>query len=342
MSSSEHPPAAPTALLTTPFGATSTAAEVVEGLDLRGRTALVTGAASGIGVEIARALAATGMAVTLAVRDTAAGQRVAADITATTGNTRVDVVALDLADVASVDALTAAWRGPLHVLVNNAGVMMTPQARTAQGWELQLATNHLGHLALATGLHSALTAAGDARIVSVSSSGHGSSDVVLDDLMFERRPYDPGLAYGQSKTANVLLAVEATRRWAVDGITANALMPGGIFTNLQRHWDPAVLARTKGRSRHGRQNRRAGRRHLGPARHLARARRCRRTLLRGLPAGRGRAGDRRRSARRPQLRPRPGLRRAALGNLRNATRRGTLVLTTKMLATAGDVELLQG
>lgn len=245
MSSSKHPPAAPTALLTTPFGATSTAAEVVEGLDLRGRTALVTGAASGIGVEIARALAATGMAVTLAVRDTAAGQRVAADITATTGNTRVDVVALDLADVASVDALTAAWRGPLHVLVNNAGVMMTPQARTAQGWELQLATNHLGHLALATGLHSALTAAGDARIVSVSSSGHGSSDVVLDDLMFERRPYDPGLAYGQSKTANVLLAVEATRRWAADGITANALMPGGIFTNLQRHWDPAVLARTK-------------------------------------------------------------------------------------------------
>lgn len=131
------------------------------------------------------------------------------------------------------------------MLVNNAGVMMTPEDYTAPGWELQFATNHMGHFALALGLHRALADDGSARIVSVSSSGHGNSPVVFDDLFFDRRPYDPGQAYGQSKTANVLFAVEATRRWAADGITANALMPGGIWTNLQRHWDPAVLAATK-------------------------------------------------------------------------------------------------
>jgi NAD(P)-dependent dehydrogenase (short-subunit alcohol dehydrogenase family) len=119
-------------------------------------------------------------------------------------------------------------------------VMASPLRRTAEGWELQLATNHLGHFALATGLYDALAAAGDARIVSVSSSGHLGSPVVFDDLMFERRPYDPWAAYGQSKTANVLFAVEATRRWAGDGIVANALMPGGIMTNLQRYVPQAV------------------------------------------------------------------------------------------------------
>lgn len=151
----------------------------------------------------------------------------------------------NLTDVASVTAFTATWDGPLHVLVLNAGVMDTPEARTEQGWELQFATNHLGHVALTLGLHGALAAAEDARVVVVSSSGHAASPVVFDDLFFARRPYDPGLAYGQSKTANVLFAVELTRRWAGDGITANALMPGGIWTSLQRHWDPQVLERMK-------------------------------------------------------------------------------------------------
>ncbi len=218
------------------FTSRSTALEVVEGVDLTGRRAVVTGASSGIGVETARALAAAGARVTLAVRDTGAGRRVAADIAGTAGRPEPDVVRLDLADLASVDAVTAAWEGPLHVLVCNAGVMDTPSGRTAQGWETQLGTNHLGHFALATGLHGALAAAGDARVVVVSSSGHAASPVVFDDLFFERRPYEPGLAYGQSKTANVLFAVEATRRWAGEGITANALMPGGIWTPLQRHW----------------------------------------------------------------------------------------------------------
>jgi len=222
------------------YGVKTTAAEVVRGVDLTGKAVVVTGAASGIGVETARALASTGATVTMAVRDVAAGQGVAAQLD---GAVRVEE--LDLADLTSVDAFVARWRGPLHVLVNNAGVMNTPQGRTAQGFELQFGTNHLGHFALALGLHDALVADGAARIVSVSSSGHGSSHVVFDDLFFQRRPYDPGAAYGQSKTANVLFAVEATRRWAADGITANALMPGGIFTGLQRHWDPDVLAAAK-------------------------------------------------------------------------------------------------
>ncbi|WP_336921282.1 SDR family NAD(P)-dependent oxidoreductase [Aquipuribacter sp. SD81] len=225
--------------ITSRFDATSTAAEVAAGTDLSGTTAVVTGGSSGIGVETARALAGAGAAVTLAVRDTAAGDRTAEDIAATTG-AAVRVAALDLADPASVEAFVAAWEGPLHLLVANAGVMTPPLTRTADGWELQLAVNHLGHFALATGLHGALAADGAARVVVVSSSGHASSPVLFDDPSFERRPYDPGVAYGQSKTANVLFAVEATRRWVGDGITANAVMPGGIFTNLQRHWDPQV------------------------------------------------------------------------------------------------------
>ncbi len=107
---------------------------------------------------------------------------------------------------------------------------------------MQFATNHLGHFALALGLHDALAADGSARVVSLSSSGHNRSPVVFDDLFFQRRPYDPKMAYGQSKTANVLFAVEASRRWAVDGITSNAVMPGGIWTGLQRHWDDDTLA----------------------------------------------------------------------------------------------------
>ena len=241
--------------ITNHFDDTTTALEVVEGIDLTGRRAIVTGAASGIGVETARALAHAGAQVTLAVRDLAAGERTAADIAATSGRSDISVERLDLADLASVDAFVAAWEGRLHILVNNAGVMDTPFGHTAQGWELQFGTNHLGHFALATGLHAALVSADDARIVSVSSSGHAASPIVFDDLFFERRAYEPGLAYGQSKTANSLFAVEASRRWKDDGITANALMPGGIWTPLQRHWsDEQRAAATRQASeaqRHG-------------------------------------------------------------------------------------------
>ena len=237
--------------LTSPFGSTSTALEVVDGVDLTGRRAVVTGASSGIGVETARALVHAGAEVTLAVRDVAAGERTAADLRRTSGRdaAAVRVAPLDLADLTSVDAFVAAWEGPLHVLVANAGVMDTPEGTTAQGWETQLGTNHLGHFALATGLHDALAAAGDARVVVVSSSGHAASPVRFDDLFFARDGYDPGLAYGQSKTANVLFAVEATRRWADDGITADALMPGGIWTPLQRHWSAEQRAAAERQSR---------------------------------------------------------------------------------------------
>jgi len=232
------------------FDSTTTALRVVDGLDLSGRRAVVTGAASGIGVETARALAHAGMQVTLAVRDTNAGARVASDIGRSSGRDDLAVEHLDLADLRTVDAFAASWRGPLHVLVNNAGVMDTPHGKTAQGWETQFGVNHLGHFALTTGLHEPLAAGGgDARVVSVSSSGHAASPVVFEDLFFERRPYDPGLAYGQSKTANVLFAVELTRRWGPDGVTANALMPGGIWTPLQRHWSPEQRAAAERQAR---------------------------------------------------------------------------------------------
>jgi NAD(P)-dependent dehydrogenase (short-subunit alcohol dehydrogenase family) len=238
-----------TQLITTPFGFESTAAEVADGVDLSGTRAVVTGAASGIGVETARALAGTGAGVTLAVRDLEAGTRVAADIAASTGNADVSVAEVDLTDRATIDAFVKQWEGPLHLLVNNAGVMAIQELElTPEGYEMQFATNHLGHFALALGLHDALAADGNARIVSVSSSGHLRSPVIFEDLHFGFRPYEPFLAYGQSKTANVLFAVEATRRWAGDGITANALMPGGIETNLQRHVDPEYMARARAQS----------------------------------------------------------------------------------------------
>ena len=232
--------------ITTPFKWETTAAEVAAGIDLAGSRVIVTGGASGIGLETARALATTGAEVTLAVRNADAGKRVASEIEATTGNTRILVAPVDLADPVSVASFVAAWDGPLDVLVNNAGVMACPQTRTPQGWELQFATNHLGHFALASGLHRALASAGGARIVSVSSRAHLRSPVVFDDIHFINRAYEPWDAYAQSKTANVLFAVEATRRWGGDGITVNALQPGTVRSNLQRYITDEDLERTRG------------------------------------------------------------------------------------------------
>ncbi|OIK28704.1 SDR family NAD(P)-dependent oxidoreductase [Streptomyces malaysiense] len=230
------------ALISTPFTATSTADEVLRGVELTGVRAIVTGASSGLGVETARVLAAAGAEVTLAVRNTAAGDTVAETIGRPAGGIRPRVVRLDLADRTSVTRFVDAWRGPLHLLINNAGVVTAGLERTREGWELQFATNHLGHFALTTGLHDALAlGAADrdgARIVSVSSTAHMRSGVDFDDLHFERRGYDPQIAYARSKTANSLLAVEATRRWASDGIVANAVNPGGIATGLQRNFTP--------------------------------------------------------------------------------------------------------
>nr|WP_221375306.1 SDR family NAD(P)-dependent oxidoreductase [Actinoplanes polyasparticus] len=223
-------------IITTPFDASATADQVSEDADLAGKRAIVTGGASGIGVETARTLARRGAAVTLAVRDRARGELVAAEIVASTGNPRVEVRPLELTDRASVAAFVAAWTGPLHLLINNAGVMAIQERRLdPYGWEAQFATNHLGHFALTVGLRPALAAAGGARVVSLSSSGHLFSPVVFDDINFNFRPYDPVLAYGQSKTAVNLFTVAATDRWRDDGITANAVNPGAIATPLQRH-----------------------------------------------------------------------------------------------------------
>ena len=227
-----------TSLISTVFDATSTADDVVAGLDLTSVRAIVTGATSGLGRETARALASTGAEVTLAVRNTDAGTKVANDIAATTRNNAIHVAHLDLADPATITRFVDDWDGPLQLLINNAGIMSSALTRTQPGWELQFATNHLGHFALAVGLHDALATGaaerGEARIVALTSGAHMYSPVVFDDIHFTRRAYDPQLAYGQSKTANSLFTVEATRRWAADGIVANAVNPGGVSTGIQR------------------------------------------------------------------------------------------------------------
>lgn len=220
------------------FGARSTALEVVEGLDLSGRQVVVTGAAGGVGAETVRALAAAGADVTLAVRRPEQGDALAAQLRAERPSVRLHVARLDLDDLAGVARFARDWSAsgrPLHALVCNAAIMACPLARTPQGWESQLATNHVGHFALVQGLLPALRAAAPSRVVVLSSIGHRLSPVVFDDLHFERRPYDKWLAYGQAKTANALTAVGVHLRHGADGITANAVHPGGIMTGLQKH-----------------------------------------------------------------------------------------------------------
>lgn len=228
----------------TGFGFNSTAEEVVAGLDLHGKRAIVTGATSGIGVQTARALALAGAEVTLAVRRPEVAAAVAAEIVDATGVDNVAVHALDLADVESVRRFASSFEGPLHILVNNAGIMALPEPeRTTQGWDLQFATNFLGHYTLVRGLERALAAAEGSRVVCVSSSAHLRSPVIFDDLHFDYRPYEAWLAYGQSKTADVLLAREIGVRWADRGVHGFALHPGIIETELQRHvtWQPVGL-----------------------------------------------------------------------------------------------------
>ncbi|MFI6085806.1 SDR family NAD(P)-dependent oxidoreductase [Streptomyces sp. NPDC051217] len=239
-------------MTTTPFGAHSTADDVVAGTDLRGKRAVITGGASGIGRETARALVSAGAEVTLAVRDLRAGEEAAGAIIAATGNPAVQAAKLDLADRATISAFTRTWTGPLDILVNNAGVMAIPDLdRTAEGWEQQFATNHLGHAELALGLHDALATAGSARVVQVASSAHLMGAVDFGDIHFEHRPYEAWSAYAQSKTAMILFTVALAKHWAGDGISANALHPGGIMTNLQRHLDDAQLAYVGAKDAHG-------------------------------------------------------------------------------------------
>jgi NAD(P)-dependent dehydrogenase (short-subunit alcohol dehydrogenase family) len=222
-----------------PAGHNPTALEVIAGHDLRGRDAIVTGGASGIGLETVRALATAGARVVIATRDCGRAEAAAGALRNATGNQAIEVGALDLASLGSVRDFVGGYlaqRRALHLLINNAGVFATPLAYTPEGFELQFAVNHLGHFALTVGLLPALKAAGTARVVTLTSSGHRFSDVCYDDIHFRRRPYDPYLAYGQSKTATALFAVGLTQRHASEGITANAVHPGGVMTGLFRHF----------------------------------------------------------------------------------------------------------
>lgn len=224
------------ARITTGFGFSSTTSDVTEGIDFTGKRVIVTGGASGIGIETARAFANIGAEVTLAVRNVEAATPIAQELRESTANNNIFLGRMDLADLATITEFADRWTGPLHVLVNNAGIMALPELeRTPEGWEMQFATNHLGHFALAQALHGALAEAGNARIVSLSSSGHLFSPVIFDDPHFNFVAYDAFVAYGQSKTASALFAVGVTARWAKDGITSNAVMPGAIATKLQRH-----------------------------------------------------------------------------------------------------------
>lgn len=219
-----------------PFGFATNASEVLTGIDLTGRNMIVTGGASGIGIETVKSLAVAGASVTIAARRTDAADGVAEALRAETGNPNIDVRALDLSDLRSIRAFVAGWEKPVHALVNNAGVMALPELqRSAEGCELQFATNFLGHFALALGLRRQLANAQGARVVSVSSTGSLFGPVLWDDPHFRFIRYDPVLAYGQSKTACILLSVGIKDRWSSDGIVSNALNPGAIATNLQRH-----------------------------------------------------------------------------------------------------------
>ena len=214
------------------FHAKSTAAEVVSGIDLSGKHAVVTGGYSGIGLETVRALAGAGATVTVPARRPDAAREALAGISGVT------VAAMDLADLASVRRFAqdhAAAHPKLHLLINNAGIMACPLTRVGPGWESQFGTNHLGHLALYQGLVPSLRAANGARVVALSSTGHVRSDVIWDDPNYQSRTYDKWEAYGQSKSSNALFALGVDLRERGNGIRAFSVHPGGIFTNLQRH-----------------------------------------------------------------------------------------------------------
>ncbi|HZK98436.1 MAG TPA: oxidoreductase [Caulobacteraceae bacterium] len=224
-----------------PFGAFTTAAEVASGHDLSGKSAVITGAATGIGIETARALAGAGAKVTLAVRNLEAGRKAADDIDRTTGSKLASVGSLDLSDLASVRAFASEWgAAPLHILINNAGVMACPLGYTADDLEMQIGTNHFGHYLLAVLLAPALRNGGEAqgrpaRVVALTSIGHRRSGMHFEDPHYRRRPYDKWEAYGQSKTADALFAIGFQERFKDHGVAANSVMPGGIMTPLQRH-----------------------------------------------------------------------------------------------------------
>jgi NAD(P)-dependent dehydrogenase (short-subunit alcohol dehydrogenase family) len=229
----------PQARIHSGFGATTTARETLRGIDLTGKVAIVTGGYTGIGLETTRALVEAGATVVVPARSRSKAREALA------GLPRVEQHPLDLLDPSTIerfaDAFLASGR-PLHILIDNAGIMAPPLARDTRGYESQFSANHLGHFELTVRLLPALRQASGARVVSVSSRGHRRSNVDFDDPNYERRPYERWQAYGQSKTANVLFAVALDRRGEGDGIRAFAVHPGGILTNLSQFMTDEELA----------------------------------------------------------------------------------------------------
>jgi len=227
--------------ITSPFGAKSTAREVVAGHDLSGKVAIVTGAATGIGVETARALADAGAEVIIAARKPELGEEIANQINEEVGMKRVSFGMLDLSSLEAVRHFAHRWGDRrLNLLINNAGVMACPLSRTVDGLEMQIGTNHFGHFLLSVLLapnliDGAAHSGHRSRLVSLSSIGHRRSPVNFEDPNYLTRPYDKWEAYGQAKTANSLFAVGFDKRFRDKGVNANAVMPGGIMTPLQRH-----------------------------------------------------------------------------------------------------------
>jgi NAD(P)-dependent dehydrogenase (short-subunit alcohol dehydrogenase family) len=226
------------------FGATSTTEEVLSGVNLRGKRILVTGVSAGIGVETARALAAHGAQVVGASRDLdkakSATTQVKKDAAANGGS--LELIALDLANLKSVracaDSLLAKGE-PFDVVIANAGVMATPFSLTLDGFEMQFGTNHLGHFVLVNRIAPLIRSGG--RLINLSSAGHRYSNVDLEDPNFERTPYDPFVAYGRSKTANILFAVAFDKRHRDHGLRAAAVHPGAIQTELGRYAEPGRI-----------------------------------------------------------------------------------------------------
>ena len=233
------------------FSRESTAEEVVSGLDLSGQVIIITGTTSGLGEESARVLAARGAQVAMLARDPQMNLEAADRIRSSVPNAELSIHQVDLANLASVVRFTAEATDEfdrIDVLMNNAGVMCCPFARTADGFEMQFGTNHLGHFALTARLLPLLRQAEKPRVVTLSSGGHRISDVDLEDPNFENTPYDPWLSYGRSKSANVHFAAELARRFG-DQMLSVSVHPGAIPTNLGRHMTKEMLEGMRARAK---------------------------------------------------------------------------------------------
>ena len=238
--------------LMAPYGNDTTTEEILDGIDLTGRRFVVTGASSGLGAESTRALAAHGAFVTMLARSPEKNEAAAAAVRESVPDARLELGTVDLADLSSIRAFADRYRrdhDAIDVLMNNAGVMACPFGHTADGFEMQFGTNHLGHFLLTGLLVPAILAGTEPRIVNLSSAAHSISDVDLDDPNFETTEYDPWGSYGRSKTANVLFTRELARRLGPEGVLSFAVHPGGIMTNLGRHLDEELINQMMERSK---------------------------------------------------------------------------------------------